>query len=122
MANLIQLRRKIKTAKSISKATKAMQMIAASKLRKAQEEALSSRPYSEKLNELINIGLSKLEDGFKHPYLNPPKGKTDLFLVISSDKGLAGGMNANLAREIVRQTGSKQSKFVNIGKKIESFL
>src|SRR5947209_19919542 len=104
MASLVQLRRKIRTASNVSKATKAMQMISASKLRRAQNAALASRPYADKLIELLNAAVPKLEAGLKHPYMQQNNSKKKLFIVVSPDKGLAGGMIANLTREVMKQT------------------
>lgn len=119
MASLVQLKRKIRTASNVSKATKAMQMISASKLRRAQQAALASRPYSDKLIALLNEIVPKLESGLKHPYMQHNESKNKLFIVISPDKGLAGGMIANLTREIMKQTKDQDVAFINIGRKIE---
>ncbi len=119
MASLMQLKRKIRTAGSISKATKAMQMIAASKLRHAQESALNARPYADHLTDVISRSMPKLENGFYHPYLKANDSNKRLLLVISPDKGLAGGLIANLIREMLKQTKTHSIVFVNIGKKIE---
>jgi len=120
MASKLQLTRRIKTAQNISKTTKAMQMIAASKLKKAQDAALTSRPYVEKLltvtQRLTNgVEKSQLPDYMKERKQN---GKT-LFVVIAPDKGLCGGLVANLARELLRQSKS-DDVFLTVGKKIES--
>ena len=69
MANLLILKRRIKTAQNVSKTTRAMQMIAASKLKKAQDAALSARPYTETLSSLTSRVLIKIEDESENPYL-----------------------------------------------------
>lgn len=121
MANAIILRRKIKTAKNISKTTKAMQMIAASKLRRAQEAALSSRPYAEKLVSVIQSITKRLEAGVNHPFLTGNQvAKKDLYIIVASDKGLSGGLTANLTREVYRQIKGKDVTFITLGKKIEA--
>src|SRR5579872_1752254 len=100
MPSTLTLRRRIKTAQNISKTTRAMQMIAASKLKRAQQAAIASRPYVEKLTQLSqNLAPAKDSDVL-HPFLRTNKisGKT-LYLVISPDKGLCGGLNTNLFRE-----------------------
>lgn len=122
MASLVQLRRKIRTAKNVSKATRAMQMIAASKLRRAQEAATSSRPYAERLMEMLQVAIPKLEKGIKHPYLMQNQSKKKMYIIVSPDKGLAGGMIANLARETLKTTQNEDAMFVNIGKKMEHVL
>jgi F-type H+-transporting ATPase subunit gamma len=120
MASKLQLTRRIKTAQNISKTTKAMQMIAASKLKKAQEAALSSRPYVEKLLEVTGRLTNGVERSQLPVYMKEKKqnGKT-LFVVIAPDKGLAGGLVTNLARELLRQSKS-DDVFLTVGKKIES--
>src|SRR5579872_1016536 len=120
MASTLQLTRRIKTAQNISKTTKAMQMIAASKLKKAQDAALSSRPYVEKLLEVTGRLTNGVEKSQLPVYMRERKqnGKT-LFVIIAPDKGLAGGLVTNLARELLRQSKSDDA-FVTVGKKIES--
>jgi len=120
MASKLQLTRRIKTAQNISKTTKAMQMIAASKLKKAQDAALSSRPYVENLLEVTGRLTRGVEQALLPVYMKPPKqnGKT-LFVVIAPDKGLCGGLVTNLARELLRQSKADDI-FLTVGKKIES--
>jgi len=120
MASKLQLTRRIKTAQNISKTTKAMQMIAASRLKKAQEAALTARPYVEKLLEVTGRLTKGVEKALLPVYMKDAKqnGKT-LFIVVAPDKGLCGGLVTNLAREILQQS-SAQDSFVTIGKKIES--
>lgn len=120
MASTLQLTRRIKTAQNISKTTKAMQMIAASKLKKAQDAALTSRPYVEKLLTVSKRLTNGVEKSQLPAYMKERKqnGKT-LFVVIAPDKGLCGGLVTNLARELLRQSKSEDS-FVTVGKKIES--
>lgn len=90
MADTLALRRRIKTAQNISKTTRAMQMIAASKLKRAQSAVIASRPYVEKLSEVTNsLGSKKAANSELHPYMQVRKssGKT-LYVFISPDKGL----------------------------------
>src|SRR6266567_5629607 len=120
MANKFQLTRRIKTAQNISKTTKAMQMIAASKLKKAQDAALSSRSYVKKLLEVTGRLTKGVERSQLPVYMQERKqnGKT-LFVIIAPDKGLAGGLVTNIARELLRQSKSDDI-FLTVGKKIES--
>ena len=120
MASKLQLQRRIKTAQNISKTTKAMQMIAASKLKKAQDAALSSRHYVEKLMEVTGRVTTGVEKAMLPVYMKPGKqnGKT-LYVVITPDKGLCGGLVANIARELLH-TANSQDVFLVIGKKGES--
>ncbi len=122
MATLISLKRRIKAAQNVSKTTRAMQMISASRLKKAQEAALSSRPYVEKLTELTQSVTKKTTDAQKHPYMKSPTliNKT-LLIAISPDKGLCGGLLTNLLREFFTYTKSNEdSSLIVIGKKLEN--
>ncbi len=120
MANILQLTRRIRTAQNVSKTTKAMQMIAASKLKKAQDAALSSRPYVDKLLEVTHNLTKRVEKSALPAYMKAGSSSDKtLFIVISPDKGLCGGLVTNLARELMRRSRSNDC-FLTIGKKIES--
>lgn len=120
MANTLLLQRRIKTAQNVSKTTRAMQMIAASKLKKAQDAALSSRPYVEQLTKITRNLTTKLDNQSLPQYMQTSNktGKT-LVIVIAPDKGLCGGLVTNLAKEVLKRD-TKNDIFVTIGKKIES--
>lgn len=121
MATLLTLRRRIKSAQNVAKATKAMQMIAASNLRKAQNAALSSRPYVGKLTTLAR-DVSKKAGESSHAYITPPGtvAKT-LVIALSPDKGLCGGLITNLLKEFFNYTKSDpDSSYIVIGKKLEN--
>lgn len=119
MASTLQLVRRIRTAQNISKTTKAMQMIAASKLRKAQDAALASRPYVEKLLSVTGDLTKRVEKAALPVYMQEPTeaGKT-LYIVIGPDKGLCGGLVTNLVRDLTKRA-SAQDVFITIGKKVE---
>src|SRR6266446_3915696 len=114
MASTMLLQRRIKTAQNVSKTTKAMQMIAASRLKKAQEAALSSRPYVEKLLSVTGRLTKGVEKSQLPIYMKEKKqsGKT-LYIVIAPDKGLCGGLVANLTRELLHQANA-QDIFITI--------
>ena len=103
MANTQALRRRIKTAQNISKTTRAMQMIAATKLKRAQSAVLTSRPYVNKLIEITKSvapgkGIATQEE--LHPYMKmQDKDSKTLYIIISPDKGLCGGLITNLLKE-----------------------
>lgn len=121
MANINLLKRRIQTAQNVSKTTRAMQMIAASKLKRAQEAALMARPYVEKLTELSQNLASKVEKDNMHPYMIENDSNKNLIITISPDKGLCGSLITNLAKEVI--TGeSKNISYLAIGKKIELVL
>ncbi len=120
MASTMLLQRRIRTAQNVSKTTKAMQMIAASKLKKAQDAALSSRPYVEKLSEVTRNLTTKLQDTSKPKYMdNSNKNGKTLLIVISPDKGLCGGLVTNLLREVLKRN-AKDDSYLTIGKKVEN--
>lgn len=122
MATLLSLRRRIKAAQNVAKATRAMQMIAASNLRKAQTATLSSRPYVEKLSVMTKDVVAKAGDAASHPYITPP-GDTmkSLVIVLSPDKGLCGGLISNLLREFLRfRRENTDAEYIVVGKKLEN--
>lgn len=123
MATLLTLRRRIKTARNVSKTTKAMQMIAASKLKKAQNAAVCSKPYVQKLEELskqMSVRIDK--DNLSEYMIKPENTNLKLYIVISPDKGLCGGLVTNLMREVVRMDDKNKHFFITVGKKSENYV
>ena len=120
MANTQDIRRRIKSIRNIGQLTKAMQMVAASKMRRAQQHALAGRPYSALLNRVL-VSLQKRTDPRLHPLLNIRDVNKELVLIISTDKGLAGALNTNLFREAANFDQSK-GVFVVTGKKARQFV
>lgn len=122
MATLISLKRRIRAAQNVSKTTKAMQMIAASKLKKAQDATLASRPYVDKLSSLVASAASRIENKNTIDYLKQTDitGET-LIIAISPDKGLCGGLVTNLLKEFFMLTDEHKGKaeYVVVGKKLE---
>jgi len=123
MANLLQLKRRIRAATNVSKTTRAMQMIAVSKLKKAQDATLSGRPYVEKLSMITQNVSRNLGETFTHPHMQKNQINKKLVLVASPDKGLCGGLVTNLIREIASfDSQNKDSVYLSVGKKIETFV
>lgn len=121
MATTLTLRRRIKTGQNISKTTRAMQMIAASRMKRAQEVTLASRPYVSKLVELTKaIAPQSIETNQQlHPYMKiTQETKKTIYIVISPDKGLCGGLVTNLVREYLKYKNDN-AYFITVGKKIE---
>ncbi len=118
MANLLILKRRIKTAQNVSKTTKAMQMIATSKLKKAQDEALLAKPYVKKLDYLAKEISMKINSDNSHPYILGNNSDSTLIIVLSPDKGLSGGLVTNLSKEIL-EFDQKKTFVVTVGKKAE---
>ena len=123
MANINLLKRRIRTAQNVSKTTKAMQMIAASKLKRAQNAALLARPYVDKLTAVTQNIASRIKEGEVSPYMkSQSETERTLLIVLSPDKGLCGGLITNLAREILNYDSNKKPYYVNLGKKTENTL
>ena len=120
MANTRDIRRRIKSIRGTAQITKAMQMVAASKMRKAQQHALAGRPYAELMNRVL-VSLQKRTNPQLHPLLEIRPLKKELVLVISTDKGLCGGLNTNLFREAANFDQTKTA-FVVSGKKARQFI
>jgi F-type H+-transporting ATPase subunit gamma len=120
MASLRDIRRRIKSVKNTAQITKAMQMVAASKMRKAQEAALNGRPYALLLNRVL-VSLRNRLDERMHPLLEEREVKNELVVLLSTDKGLCGGLNTNLFREVTN-FDPKTTKFISVGRKGTVFL
>jgi F-type H+-transporting ATPase subunit gamma len=95
MPGVKEIRVKIASFKSTQKITKAMQMVAASKMRKAQERMRATRPYAQRIRRVIGH-LRKANPDFRHPYLVEREAKSVGFIIITTDRGLCGGLNVNL--------------------------
>jgi F-type H+-transporting ATPase subunit gamma len=122
-ANTRDIRRRIKSVKNTAQITKAMQMVAASKMRRAQQAAIASRPYAEELSRLLRPFIDMLgdEDRAPHPLMDSREVKRELVLVLSTDKGLCGALNTNLFREL-SQFDPDKTDFVCVGRKGAQFL
>jgi F-type H+-transporting ATPase subunit gamma len=103
-----EIKRQIKSTQNMKQITKAMEMIAAARLRKAQEAALASRPYADKMKEVVS-NIAAGSSHVKHPMLKVREVKKTAYFVITSDRGLAGGYNANLLRTLVQTIRSKHA-------------
>ena len=120
MASTRDIRRRIKSVKNTAQITKAMQMVAAAKMRKAQQAALVGRPYAKLLNVMMAEAASGAV-GFSHDLMTARPVKKRLVIVVSSDRGLCGGLNGNLFREVAKLDKST-TVFVTAGKKAASFI
>ncbi len=124
MANIKDLKKKIKSTKGTFKITKAMKLVSASKLNKAQARILGLRPYSSELEETVRT-VAALATDYTNTYFTQRDNKQAVVLVISSDKGLAGGYNSQLAktvRRFVTETSGEDLKFFFIGKKVRDLI
>ncbi len=122
-----EIRGKIKSVENTKKITKAMEMVAASKMRKAQERMRAARPYAEKIRSLA-ANLSKATPEYKHPFLVSNDGvKSVGFIIVTTDKGLCGGMNTNVLRAVTlklrdMENQGLKAEAVAIGNKGLGFL
>jgi F-type H+-transporting ATPase subunit gamma len=127
MASSKEIRGKIKSVENTKKITKAMEMVAASKMRKAQERMRSARPYSEKIGN-IAANLATANPEYKHPFLvSNDQAKQVGFVVVTTDKGLCGGLNTNLLRATTSklkdlETAGQKAEVVAIGNKGFGFM
>ena len=126
MANLKDLRGRIRSVKNTRQITKAMKMIAAARLRKAQDAIEAKRPYAQRLSEVIGT-LATRADAEDHPLLEVRKPKQVLLLVLTSDRGMCGGFNMNIARateRYVKDSGDQHEKteLAVIGKKGQEYF
>ena len=119
-ANTRDIRRRIKSVKNTAQITKAMQMVAAAKMRKAQQAALGGRPYAELLSRTL-AAVSAGTEANAHSLLRTREVKKELVIVISTDKGLCGALNTNLLREVAKFP-TENCVFVAVGRKGMQYL
>lgn len=123
MATLRDIQRRIKSVQSTQKITRAMKLVAASKLRRAQERIVAARPYAGKMAELLG-NLVTGADGDTHPLLEQREGPRRQIVIITADKGLAGAFNSNIIRrslEFVRVSNTTELTLVVVGRKARDF-
>ncbi len=123
MATLRDIRRRIRSVESTQKITRAMKLVAAAKLRRAQERILSARPYATKMRELLS-GLVARTDAEAHPLLARRRTGRKRLVIITADKGLCGAFNSNVLRAslaFVREAGETDVTLVVVGKKSRDF-
>jgi F-type H+-transporting ATPase subunit gamma len=113
MAGAKEIRSKIKSIQNTQKITKAMEMVAASKMRRAQQRMQSSRPYSEKIRVVIQH-LAQAHPEYRHPYLLDREIKRIAFIIISTDRGLCGGLNINVFRKMLQVMKTWQQRGVEM--------
>lgn len=119
------IKRQIQSTKNIGKITKAMQMVSAAKMRRSQESALIARPYAEAALKLLDNVCGSITSSQNYPLARKREIKNLCLLVITSDKGMCGGLNTNVlkkAAEIIKANQDKKISIVAIGKKAEKFF
>ncbi|HYE16060.1 MAG TPA: ATP synthase F1 subunit gamma [Pyrinomonadaceae bacterium] len=125
MANLLDIRRRIKSVKNTQQITKAMKMVSAARLRRAQERAVAARPFATKMTEVLTGLASRAGEDFSHPLLDARGDERYLLVLVTADKGLAGAFNANLikaAQAFVREHEGKSVEFLAVGRRGYDFF
>lgn len=120
-AGIKDIKRRMKSVESTKQITKAMELVASSKLRKAKERAGNSRPYFSTLYNTV-ISISKNTSGIKNEFLDKRDVKNKCYIVIAGDRGLAGGYNSNILKASVTHMEGKKEKIIAVGKKSLEFF
>src|SRR5215468_10130701 len=123
MATLQDIRRRIRSVQSTQKITRAMKLVAAAKLRRAQERLIAARPYADKMGELMSHLVARAESD-RHPLLTHHVGTRQRLVVITSDRGLCGAFNSNILRaslHFLREAGNAELTLVVVGRKARDF-
>jgi F-type H+-transporting ATPase subunit gamma len=121
MPSTRDIRRRIKSVKNTAQITKAMQLVAAAKMKKAQDQAANGRHYAEMMNKVLVALKESAEEGV-HPYFSEGQGSKTLVLVIATDKGLCGALNTNLLKKLVNTKIEGDVEYVTIGRKASQGL
>lgn len=125
MATLREVKKRIKTVVSTERITKAMEMVAAAKLRRAQQRVEETRPYSKKMDEMLSHLASGSSGDIIHPYFEEREVKKQTVVVFTSDRGLCGSFNANVIRKVkgwMRNNSAVATEIVTVGKKANDLL
>lgn len=125
MPNLLDIRRRIKSVKNTQQITKAMKMVSAAKLKRAQDRVVTARPFANKMMEVLGELASRTDENFHHPLLDARGDERYLVVLITADKGLCGAFNTNLikaAQAFIRENSEKQVDLLPVGRKGRDFF
>lgn len=125
MASLLDMRRRIKSVKNTQQITKAMKMVAAAKLKRAQDRVTAARPYARKMTAVLGSLSAKVSDDFSHPLLDARGDDNYLVVLVTADKGLAGGFNANVIKAtqgFIKENADRTIDLVAVGRKGRDFF
>jgi F-type H+-transporting ATPase subunit gamma len=125
MANLLDIRRRIKSVKNTQQITKAMKMVSAAKLKRATDRVTAARPFANKMTEVLSDLASHTDEGFSHPLLDKRGDERYLVVLITADKGLCGAFNTNLikaAQAFIRENAGKTIEMIPVGRKGRDFF
>ncbi|MCW5961707.1 MAG: ATP synthase F1 subunit gamma [Pyrinomonadaceae bacterium] len=125
MPSLLDMRRRIKSVKNTQQITKAMKMVAAAKLKRAQDNVTAARPFAVKMGEVLGNLSANIGTEFSSPLLNERGDEKYLIVLVSADKGLCGGFNANImkaAQNFLKENSDKQAEMIPVGRKGRDFF
>ena len=125
MPNLLDIRRRIKSVKNTQQITKAMKMVSAAKLKRAQDRVVTARPFANKMSEVLGELAKRTDEDFHHPLLDQRGDERYLLVLITADKGLCGAFNTNLTKagqQFINQNRDKQTELLAIGRKGRDFF
>ncbi|HEX8286373.1 MAG TPA: ATP synthase F1 subunit gamma [Pyrinomonadaceae bacterium] len=125
MASLLDMRRRIKSVKNTQQITKAMKMVAAAKLKRAQDRVTAARPYAQKMTQVLGGLSARIGDDFSHPLLDKRGDERYLIVLVSADKGLAGAFNTNVIKatqNFLNDNSGKQVQMIPVGRKGRDFF
>ncbi|MBA2734428.1 MAG: ATP synthase F1 subunit gamma [Acidobacteria bacterium] len=125
MPNLLDIRRRIKSVKNTQQITKAMKMLSAAKLKRAQDTVVAARPFASKMVEVLGELASRTDEDFSHPLLDARGDERYLVVLITADKGLAGAFNTNLIKagqSFMREHSGKTIEMLPVGRKGRDFF
>jgi F-type H+-transporting ATPase subunit gamma len=125
MPNLLDIRRRIKSVKNTQQITKAMKMVSAAKLRRAQDRVVTARPFANKMSEVLGELAKRTSEDFHHPLLDLRGDERYLLVLITADKGLCGAFNTNLTKAgqaFIRENSEKTVELFAIGRKGRDFF
>ncbi len=125
MPNLLDIRRRIKSVKNTQQITKAMKMVSAAKLKRAQDRVVTARPFANKMTEVLGQLANRTDEDFHHPLLDLRGDQRYLLVLITADKGLCGAFNTNLTKagqSFIRENSDKTVELMAIGRKGRDFF
>src|ERR1051325_8259723 len=125
MPNLLDIRRRIKSVKNTQQITKAMKMVSAAKLKRAQDRVVTARPFANKMAEVLGELAERTDEEFHHPLLDVRGDERYLLVLITADKGLCGAFNTNLtkaAQAFMRENADKTIEIMAIGRRGRDFF
>ena len=125
MPNLLDIRRRLKSVKNTQQITKAMKMVSAAKLKRAQDRVVTARPFANKMTEVLSGLAARTDEDFHHPLLDARGDERYLLVLVTADKGLCGAFNTNLikaAQAFINDNPGKQVEIIAVGRKGRDFF